>query len=310
MSLSGDEIAALITVVETGSFRAAALKLHRSQSSISYTIKNIETNLKIEIFERIGTGVNLTDAGKIIYNKALAIMQINGEISAFSSSIKSGIETKIKLVISAVTPTEILMHILREFNLQFPQTKIELNFKTFEEPIEMLLSGEADIVISSGQNPNSDLERFRWNSIDFVPVTSPNHAATNPLLSEAELYNITFLVVGGKSTLMKKSSGAVVENANVWNVTDFLIKKELLLNGLGWGFMPKQLIAKELEAKTLVKVPVQESVPKQLDLLRKKSAYHGKASQCLWELFILYSNNLNFAPSISQHTWQSDPLQY
>ncbi len=293
MALNCDEIEAVLAVVEAGGFRAAALKLHKSQSAISYIIKNIENNLKIKVFDRDGQQTKLTDAGQIIYNKALVLNKINKEIQAFSNSIAGGVETKIKLVVSAVTPNNLLMEIFKEFNAQFPKTQLELIFKTFEEPLELLLAGEADIVITAGNQQSPELERAKWNQIEFIPVTTPYHEAANPDLSEEELYNLTHLVVGGRSTLAKKAPATIVENANVWNVTDFLIKKELLANGLGWGYMPRDLINRELREGILIQVPSKEKLLKQLDLVRKKSDYHGQASNKLWEMFLLYSNNVN-----------------
>ncbi len=319
MSLNYDEIEAIIAVVETGSFRAAALKLHKSQSSISYIIKTIETHLAISIFDRDGQRAKLTDAGQIIYNKALALLKINKEIKEFSNSVSTGIETKIKLVVSAVTPTVLLMEIFKEFNAEFPKTQIELIFKTFEEPLELLLAGEADIVVTAGNQQTNELERMKWNQIEFIPVTTPYHEAANPNLTEEELYNLTHLVVGGRSTLAKKAPASLVENANVWNITDFLIKKELLVNGLGWGYIPKQLIERELRESILIQVPSKDIVMKQLDLVRKKSDYHGQASNRLWQMFLRYNNNIN--PKVqrikleqkwitSQHTSLSDPLRH
>ena len=63
MNLSGEELSAVIAVVETGSFRKAGLKIHKSQSSISYLIKNLENRLKIEIFDRSEKQIKLTDFG-------------------------------------------------------------------------------------------------------------------------------------------------------------------------------------------------------------------------------------------------------
>lgn len=319
MSLSYDEIETLITVVETGSFRAAGLKLHKAQSSISYAIKNIETDLKVSIFDRDGQKACLTEAGKVVYNKALAIYKINKEINAFSHSLADGVESKINLVVSAVTPTSVLMEIFKEFNTKFPHTSIELIFKTFEEPTEMLMAGEADLVITSCKTPVNETERYKWNTIDFIPVTSASHEAANPNLAEEELHNLTYLVVGGRSTLAKKLPKTIVENANVWNITDFLIKKELLINGLGWGYMPKQLIDRELKEGLLVKVPAKNIMLKQLDLVRKETAYRGKASQYLWDLFFKYCNNTNpkalsftkptWKELTSPHTWQSNQVQ-
>lgn len=290
MSFNSEEIDALIAIVESGSFKAAAAKLHKSQSSISYAIKNLEQKISLSLFDRQGHSPSLTDAGRVVYNKALAIFKINHEIQEFSNFIAEGIETKITLAVTAVTPTPILMKVLQEFNLKFPQTQIELNYTTHEEPIDYLLRNEADIVVSSSMIKHHEMERVKWNIIEFIAVSSPENPACLEGISENDLNNMTHIVVGGRKTLAKKVPSNVLQNSNVWHVQDFLIKKELLLNGLGWGAMPKILITRELEEEMLIPIPVKPVVHKQLDLIRKSSDFKGPASSYLWNLFLKHGS--------------------
>lgn len=290
MSFNSEEIEALIAIVETGSFKAAASKLHKSQSSISYAIKNLEQKIALSLFDRQGHSPSLTDAGRVVYNKALTIFKIHHEIQEFSNFISEGIETKITLAVTAVTPTPILMKVLQEFNLKFPQTQIELNYTTHEEPIDYLLKNEADMAISSSMIKHHEMERVKWNVIEFIAVSSPENPACLEGISEDDLNNMTHIVVGGRKTLAKKVPSNVLQNSNVWHVQDFLIKKELLVNGLGWGSIPKILIERELEEEMLIPIPVKPSVHKQLDMFRKRSEFKGPASSYLWKLFMKHGS--------------------
>lgn len=290
MNLSYEELEALVAVVEEESFRSAAKKIHKSQSSISYSIANLEKKLGTQIFYRASQRIALTSAGKIIYNKALSVMKINQEIFSFAQIIAHGIEIKINLVITAVTPTPILMQILKEFNERFPQTQIELRYTSHEEPIELLSSQEADLVVSSGKVYTDGFDRIKWQSIEFMAVTSPDHPASLSGITEEDLYSLTYLVVGGRKTLAPKVSEKILETANIWHITDFLIKKELLTSGLGWGFMPKMLIQRELDEGILVAVPAKNLLLKQLDVVRNKSEFIGPGASFLWNLFAKYSN--------------------
>ncbi len=291
MSLSYEELEALVAVVEQESFRAAAKKVHKSQSSISYSIANLEKKLKTQIFYRTSQKVTLTDAGRVVYNKALSILKLNSEIYEFSELASTGVESKINLVLTATTPTPVLITVLREFNERFPQTQIELKYTTYEEPVDLLLKREADLVVSSSRIYVDGLDRIKWLSMDFIAVTSPQHPAGLEGITEEDLYSLTNLVVGGRKTLEKKVSEAVLESANVWHVTDFLIKRELLVNGLGWGFMPKMLIRRELEEGLLVPVSAKAVLIKQLDVVKVKSGFIGPATTYLWNLFAKHGDN-------------------
>lgn len=302
MNLSGEELDAVIAVVETGSFRKAALKLHKSQSSISYQIKNLEDRLKLQIFDRSEKQIKLTDVGQVIYNKSLIVSKINSEIFEFSKLVSDGVETKLSLVIPAVTPTQYLTEIIRDFSCRFPQTQIEIAFKTFEEPIKFLLEGSADMVISYGKHDDAEIEKIKWNIIEFIPVTSPDYPAACDALTEEDLNAMPQLVVGGRSTLLKKSTKEIVDNSSVWTITDFLVKRELLINALGWGYMPKMLVERELQEGILIKVPRKSILLKQLNLVRKKSQFNGPALRYLWKLFL--DNAGRHVVSMGNQEWQ------
>ncbi len=310
MSLSQEELEALVAIVEMGSFRAAANHLHKAQSAISYSIKKLESKLRIKIFDRLASSVKLTEAGAVIYNKAKSIYKINEEIKSFSEIISEGIEAKISLVISPVTPLHIVTQILKTFNNKFPQTQIELSITTFEEPFESLIKSsnsnksEADIAISSGlisSHPN--LEIIKWIELEFMPVTSPDYPAAFKGIREEDLNMLCHLAVGGRSTVEKKHYLGETENAQVWSVNDFLVKRELLLNGLGWGHMPKPLIIRELEEGLLVKINVKQSFIKNLYIARRKIGFTGPASEYLWNLFLQECQG-------SLDILQPDQLQY
>ncbi len=290
MSLDFDELEAIIAVVDHGSFKAAATKLHKAQSSISYAIKNLEARLKLKIFERTGNTVQLTNFGKIVYNKALSIIRINSDLFQITNIVQEGVELKIRLAISAVTPLPLLIKVLKDFNSKFPQTEIEIDFKTFEEPYEMLLSGEADLAITVSQVYKNNFEAIPWTIVEMIPCAAPNYPATLPGIVESDLDDLQQLVVGGRATLAKKNAPARVNNSKVWHLTDFLIKKELLINSLGWGYMPKNLITRELDEGILIPLTIKDPMLKQLNLLRNAVEAKGPATNYLWNLFLNHSD--------------------
>ncbi len=66
-----DQLQVFLTVVEKGSFSAASRALNRTQSVISYTIANLETQLGVALFVRSGTRrPQLTEAGKSVLEDA------------------------------------------------------------------------------------------------------------------------------------------------------------------------------------------------------------------------------------------------
>lgn len=297
--LSDDEIECFLAVIENGSFSGAALALHKAQSSISYTIKKLEQKLGIEIFDRKTKDFIITDTAQTLYTKFINIVKINKEIFEFSNLVKNGIETKLNLALTAVTPTPLVIKALKKFNEKFPQVQIELLFTTCDEPLDYLGTNKVDFAITSSLINHEDFDRAQWHIVEFIAVAAHGHPATFPGISAEDLNEMTYLVVGGRDTLKKKQSQGMVTGGNVWNVTDFLVKKELLISGLGWGFIPRKIIERELEEGLLQPIRAKALVHKRLDLVRKKSKYKSLANIYLWKCLteVIENKEQNFEPS-------------
>lgn len=284
MSISIEELEALVTIMELGSFRAAAEKLHKSQSSISYAIKNIEKDLSIELFDRSTYKPKLTSAGELIYNKAKNILSMHHELADMAGYINKGVEAKISVVFSVIFPTVVLQKILKSFKEKYPQTQLEISFESFDVPINKLLGDNADIIVASDYRDKGDLDKEFFSTIEFMPVADSSHPTTQSGFDERLLNSMTEIVVGERALTAETTLSGVIEHPNTWHVMDYGLKKKLLLAGLGWGFMPKDLIKKALDSGTLVKIPCKNISYINLYLIRLKSQAHGPAASYFWEL--------------------------
>ena len=91
-----DQFKTLEAIVETGSFRAAAEKLHKVQSAISYNIKTLEAEYHLVLFNREGYRPVLTDAGQTIFLKAKELLAKNEKLNQLSGYLAEGKEAEIK----------------------------------------------------------------------------------------------------------------------------------------------------------------------------------------------------------------------
>ena len=69
-----DQWNALVAVVEAGSYSGAAERLHRTQSTITYTIKKLEIELGLKIFQLKGRKSVLTPTGALLYRRGKALL--------------------------------------------------------------------------------------------------------------------------------------------------------------------------------------------------------------------------------------------
>jgi DNA-binding transcriptional LysR family regulator len=279
MTIGFEELLALDAIMVEGSFRAASDKLHKSQSSVSYAIKILEKELGVEIFDRSTYKPLLTAEGTIIYQKALEIIAMKQNLEGLSALFRSGIENQISLTISIVLPDKILSHALMQLKSEFPNTKIELDFGSFDYPVQSVKNGQVDIAIAADSRNEIDVEKKFFTSIDLIPVITRQYNQSKPSLKEQ-----VEIVVGERSLTSRKLSNTMFEEHETWHVTDYSLKKHLILSNLGWGFMPAHLIETELNNGSLLICPQRHAEKINLCTYRRKLDCYGPVNAKLWQI--------------------------
>jgi DNA-binding transcriptional LysR family regulator len=276
MPLDKDELAALVSVIKTGSYRAAAEELGRAQSSISYAIKNLEKDLQLEIFVKGTYRPKLTEQGELIYKKAQHLLKMQNELSDYATSLKSGLEASLSLEISPLYPEESLAEVLKSFKNRFPQTKVILSISNSRADLKSLEQDATKIIISTEEAEHCHSDKKLLTNIEELPVSSPEYPAAQEGLTETYFSNLTEL----------KLNQQTCHESNSWSLMSYQQIKTLILQNLGWGYLPASIAVNEIQSGSLVKIPSLNSKQTALYLYHNKARCLGLAAEYLCGLFI------------------------
>ena len=137
----------LKTILETGSFQKAADKLNYTQSTVTFQMKQLEEELSIKLFEKIGRKMELTQAGKDILPYVDTILQGIEQINNYGKNL-SEIKGSLKLAI----PDSILIYTMQPFIQKFlheaPNVQLVINSIPSGEINQFVVDGTADIGIN------------------------------------------------------------------------------------------------------------------------------------------------------------------
>ena len=168
------------TILEVGSFQKAADKLGYTQSTVTFQIKQLEEELALKLFEKIGRRMELTQAGKDIMPYIDMILQGTEQISNYGKSL-SEISGSLKLAI----PDSILIYNMQPFMQAFtheaPNVQLIVNSIQSGEINQSIADGTADIGINCEKDsyPDSVVHK-KLGKYKAVLVASP--FANNNLL--------------------------------------------------------------------------------------------------------------------------------
>lgn len=279
-----DQLIVLNTIIRTGSFRQASQELHRAQSAISYAIKQLEDQVGFAIFDRSEYRPQLTPQGQTFLRQVKEVLHQHDRLNELAEFLKRGYEPKIRILISALWPIPLLAQALNELNRQYPHTEIKLIHDVLSAD-EQLKTDQADIGFGHFHRDDETLHYQKILSIDMIPVCSPlNRLAQNKGNNNPEQLKSEHQIVLRSTLQTTNRSSGILNPARIISVNDYLAKKELLLSGVGWGFMPEHLVKIELQQKQLLRTHDEQiKINLGMAYARKKSL--GPCGKLLWDYF-------------------------
>ncbi|HEY1720286.1 MAG TPA: LysR family transcriptional regulator [Magnetospirillaceae bacterium] len=259
-SPSFEQLRVFLTVVEAGSFAAAARRLQRATSAVSHTISNLELQLGVTLFDRErARKPTLTEAGVAVLSEAKSIAVGIDNLKAKVSNLSSGLETEVVLAVDVMMPTVRLVDVLRAFEQQFPSVTLRLYVEAMGAVTQLVLSGGAHIGISGhifAEVPG--LEHIKAGEVEFIPVAAPHHPlAAAPSNAPGDARNHVQLVLTDRSPLTANKEYRVLAT-RTWRLADLGAKQALLLAGIGWGNMPEPMVREDIAAGRLKQIDIPE----------------------------------------------------
>ncbi len=283
-----DQVVVFHKIVELGSFKAAAAELHKSQPALSLSIKKLEEEMNVDLFDRSGYRPKLTQHGKAFLEKSLRLMTEMNDLQELSQSFKNHEEPEISLTIDGISPLPNFLHLFKKFSVKFPHTKLNLNLNILSEAERRVLDGEAQIGLTHFISDRNSLEIIPLTTVKMIPVMSKELYKDKKIKIQSDLLALDQIIIGDKNGARGASFG-VLEGGKKWRISDGQFKQEIILAGLGWGHLAEHTIENELKEKKLVVLNFEDVHAKDLaiNLIRLKKHQFGLVAKSLWNELLL-----------------------
>jgi LysR family transcriptional regulator, benzoate and cis,cis-muconate-responsive activator of ben and cat genes len=125
--------------------RAATQKLHVSQPAVSRQIRDLEDELGVQLFERTGKSVSLTDAGHVFLKEARTVLERTDEAVRNVRAFAQAGETELHIGYTPVFRTQIVSPALRAFQQAMPKVHVKLHDWTSEKIVTSLRDGRLQL---------------------------------------------------------------------------------------------------------------------------------------------------------------------
>jgi DNA-binding transcriptional LysR family regulator len=169
-----NKIETFLRAAETLNFSETAKQLHLSQPTVSHQIKTLEQEMGVALFIRTNTGLQLTEAGRVLLPWAHRLLHDTNNMQAMMSSIHEDVAGELRITCSTTAGKYILPQMAARFCQRFPGVKVRILACTPEEVTLKLLEGEAHIGVLSREVLDAGLESQEFFR-DTITLIVPAH---------------------------------------------------------------------------------------------------------------------------------------
>lgn len=256
------EIESFLQVAQWGSFSRAAKQLGYSQAAVTIQVKQLERELNVHLFDRIGKRTTLTHQGMVFHEYAVKVMR---ELTQAKEAITDAEEPNGRLCLGTIESicASVFPELLAEYHRRYPKVNISIVTDSPEALLEMMNNNVIDLVYFLDKR----LYDTKWvkrleEPEDAVFVASAKHPRVGTEFTLDQMLQESFILTEQNASYrfileqylasLGKEIHPFLEIGN----TEFIIN--LLKKGNGVSFLPRFTVQKEIEAGELAILQVKD----------------------------------------------------
>ena len=260
------QLRAFKSVATLRSFHKTARHLNYAQSSISAQIQALEAELKVQLFDRMGKRIQLTEAGERLLQYARKVLDLTDEIGSEFAQTREP-KGSLTIRIPESFGVHLLPPVIRQYHERYPQVMLNFTVCAQEELQKDLRKGLTDLAfLYASAIHASDLSFDVLGFESLVLVASPEHSlASKQVVFSKDLGAETLLlsrVDCSYRSLLEKilaEKGIHPKNTMIFHSVETL--KHCARLGVGITLLPETAVKEEISQKRLVVLPWEEGKP-------------------------------------------------
>ncbi len=260
------DLAAFIEVARFESFSLAAEKLHLTQPAVSKRVQNLEQTLAVNLFDRVGRRVQLTESGRALLPRSRQWLL---DFEDIKNSVAT-LEGEVTGVLNIGTSHHIGLHrlpaTLRAFSQTYPKVRLDIQFIDSEAAFDAVLNGDLELGIVT-LPPSADnrlIAQKIWDDpLAFVAGKDHPLAQKTPL----HLDDLTAhpAILPSLNTFTRQIAAELFKQAglelNVSMTTNYLETIRMMVSiGLGWSVLPANMTNDEMVILPITGVNMQRQL--------------------------------------------------
>ena len=278
------DLQVFLSVSKHLNYTRAGEEINLSQPSVSVRIHQLESELRVKLFEQLGKKVVLTDAGQLLVPYANRVIAAVDDAHHAVDELQ-GLERGSLRIGASTTPGMYLVpQVVARFKRSHPKIDIHLRIKDTREVEDGVLNNEFDFGFVGGHLAAAEVSAHAWLTDELLLVVSPDHRlGKKKTVRKQDLEGESFIVresgSATRATIVAQLQQANFELDAVIEMENPESIKKAVQSGLGIAFISKFAIATELKAKTLTAIRVRDlTINRELKIVHRKDKHLSRAA--------------------------------
>ena len=256
MHITLRQIEVFTEVMKSGSTTQASQVLSLSQSAVSAALADLENQLGVQLFDRVGKRLVLNEHGRLLYPRAVGLLEQAGEIEQLFKEDNGAI----RVYASSTIGSYLLPGMIAAYRRDFPTLPLELSVGNSQDAITAVADFRVDIGLIEGPCHEPDIISEAWLEDELVVFAAPDAEIVQQPVTLATLAAAPWI-------LRERGSGTreIVDYLLLSHLPQFQLGMELgnseaikhaVRHGMGISCLSRRVISDLLETGTLVEVAV------------------------------------------------------
>jgi DNA-binding transcriptional LysR family regulator len=296
-----DQLHTFLEIVRLKSFSKAAQSCFRTQPAVSAQVRQLEQDLNASLFDRLGTKIALTPAGRIFAEYAEQILDLRRRAQNLINELERVPRGELVIAANEATCIHVLPRVFFEYKKQFPNVQILIDRAYGSRVVEAVIDNQADFGITQLPVKEKRLQVVKIHT-DEIKIAVP---AGHPLTSKAQVHAedlIEFPLLVPKAGITRSRITAWLDPVeNEVRISMDLDSTEMLkrfvMAGLGVGFLAAAHCREEVASGKLVLIPLgPDPMDRQIGLIYRKDKALSKAALGFIEATLGYAGDAARVP--------------
>jgi DNA-binding transcriptional LysR family regulator len=287
-AISIEALCVLDAIDNRGSYAAAAEQLNKVPSALSYIVQKLEDQLGVTLFVRQGRKAVLTPAGRHLLIEGRKVLSAINKLSEQTQTIANGWEPKISIAVDSIFNIRQILPCLKRFLLEHPNIELDISEEVLNGSWEALIEDRVDLLIGApGPVPvQQGIRVTKIAELESTFVIASDHPLaqiSRPLSKEDIVQHRTVIVHDSARNEIAWSANIIEESQHLF-VSSVAYKVDVIVAGLGCGFLPKSLIQDQLKQGCLFAPEMTDNTGSIELFMAWKTVNRGKGLQRLREV--------------------------